>query len=148
MFNTSLLRLDRGRRAHVAADGGRHVRLFRMSGQTWNSPESAESPPAWAVRQSPPAWVVEHAESEGWAEDALATWRTSLSDLGVSQVALTLDVRGATIDFDGRAPQPLNLDNAQPLHSALSRGLSRLEAMSKAEAGNLERRTARRPPDE
>ena len=116
--------------------------------QEWNSPESAESPPAWSVEQPPPAWFVERATAEGWADDAIETWRTALSDSGVTHVALTLDVRGATIDFGGKAPQPLNPDNAQPLHSALSRGLDRLRAISKAKAGNVERQQARHTPQD
>ena len=114
-----------------------------MSGQTWNSPKSAQAPPPWFVDQPPPTWFAERAELEEWTEDAIASWRTSLSTFGVTAVALTLDVRGATIDFDGGGPQVLNSDNAQPLHSALNRGLARLEAISKVEAGNLVRRTAR-----
>lgn len=70
--------------------------------------------------------------------------RTALLEIDVGEVALTLDIRGATIDFDGKAPQPLNADNAQPLRSALGRGLDRLQAIAKAQAGNEARRKA--PP--
>jgi hypothetical protein len=119
-----------------------------MTGQTWNSPPSSESPPAWSVEDAPPAWFDERAKAESWPPDAIETWRASLIENGVSEVALTLDVRGATIDFDGKVPQALNADNAQPLHSALGRGLDRLQAMSKAAAGNKARREAPvTPPD-
>src|SRR5690348_10299286 len=119
-----------------------------MSGQTWNSPKSGDAPPPWLVDQAPPPWVADRAEAEGWPEDAIATWRAALSAVGVTAVALTQDVRGVTIDFDHSAPQPLNPDNAQPLHSALTRGLARLEAISKVKADNLARQAATRQPDE
>ena len=119
-----------------------------MTGQTWNSPASSESPPPWSIADAPPAWLDERATAEGWPPDAVETWRVALIETGVTEVALTLDVRGATIDFDGRVPQALNADNAQPLHSALGRGLDRLQAMAKAQAGNKARREAGpRPPD-
>jgi hypothetical protein len=114
--------------------------------QTWNSPSSSDSPPAWVVAKTPPKWLDERAASEGWPPDAIETWRAGLIETGVSEVTLTLDVRGATVDFDGKAPQTLNVDNAQPLHSALSRGLDRLRAMLKAAAGDKERRAARHAP--
>jgi hypothetical protein len=115
-----------------------------MAGQTWNSPASAESPPVWAVGDAPPAWFAERATAENWPPEAIETWRAALIESRVSKVALTLDVRGATIDFDGKLPQALNADNAQPLHSALGRGIDRLQALSKAQAGNKARREA--PP--
>ena len=117
---------------------------MRVTGQSWNSPSSSESPPAWAVDGVPPAWFDERATEESWPPEAIETWRAALIECGIREVALTLDVRGATIDFDGKVPQALNADNAQPLHSALSRGLDRLQAMSKAQAGNKARREA--PP--
>ena len=119
-----------------------------MAGQTWNSPASSESPPAWSVKDAPPAWFDERATAESWPPEAIETWRTALVESGVREVALTLDVRGATIDFDGKVPQPLNADNAQPLHSALGRGLDRLQAMSKAQAGNKARREAGPTPQD
>jgi hypothetical protein len=119
-----------------------------VTGQTWNSPTSADSPPVWTVTEAPPAWFEERVTAEGWPAEALDTLRTALLEGGVGAVALTLDVRGATIDFDGKVPQPLNPDNAQPLHSALGRGLDRLQAMAKAQAGNEARRNApATPPD-
>ena len=119
-----------------------------VTGQTWNSPASSESPPAWSVEEAPPEWFDERATAESWPPDAIETWRTALVENGVREVALTLDVRGATIDFDGKVPQALNADNAQPLHSALGRGIDRLQAMSKAQAGNKARREAKTaPPD-
>ena len=109
---------------------------------------SAESPPAWSLGDEPPAWFAERATAESWPPDAIETWRVALAESGVREVALTLDVRGATIDFDGKVPQALNADNAQPMHSALGRGLDRLQAMSKAQAGNKARREAQpAPPD-
>jgi hypothetical protein len=116
--------------------------------QTWNSPASAESPPAWHIEGAPPAWFADRATEEGWPPDAIETWRAELLELGVRQVALTLDIRGATIEFGRKVAQGLNPDNAQPLHSALGRGVDRLRAISKARAGDNERRTARQaPPD-
>jgi len=116
--------------------------------QTWNSPASAESPPAWLVEGPPPAWFADRAAAEGWAPDGIATWRAALIELGVRQVALTLDVRGATIDFGRKVAQPLNPDNAQPLHSALGRGQARLQAISKARTTSNDLRVAREaPPD-
>jgi hypothetical protein len=116
--------------------------------QIWNSPASAESPPVWSVDEAPPAWIADRAAAEAWPEDAIAAWRAALIETGVRQVALTLDVRGATVDLGGKTAQALNPDNAQPLHSALTRGIDRLRAMQKAAAGNLERRSARHaPPD-
>jgi hypothetical protein len=100
------------------------------------------------VSQAPPAWFEERVTAEGWPPDALDTLRAALLESGVSEVALTLDVRGATIDFDGKAPQPLNADNAQPLHSALGRGLDRLQAIAKAQAGNEARRKAPATPSD
>lgn len=114
--------------------------------QTWNSPSSADSPPPWEVEDAPPAWLDDRAAAEGWPPDAIETWRAALVETGVAEVALTLDVRGATVDFDGKAAQTLNVDNAQPLHSALSRGIDRLRAMLKAAAGDKERRAARHAP--
>ena len=72
--------------------------------------------------------------------------RAAFVETGFTEIALTFDVRGATVDFDGKAPQTLNLDNAQPLHSALGRGLDRLRAMVKSAAGDKERRGARPAP--
>jgi hypothetical protein len=119
-----------------------------MPPQTWNSPVSSESPPAWLVDEAPPAWVVEHATTENWPEDSIATWQAAFVDTGVRTVALTLDVRGATVDLSGKTTQTLNVDNAQPLHSALSRGIDRLRAMQKSAAGDKVRREARHaPPD-
>jgi len=116
--------------------------------QTWNSPASSESPPAWLVEGAPPAWFADRATAEDWPPDAIATWRAALIELGVRQVALTLDVRGATIDFGRKVVQALNADNAQPLHSALGRGIARLQAISKARASGNDRRVAREsPPD-
>ena len=112
-----------------------------MTGQTWNSPASAEPPPPWTVEDAPPAWFADRATAENWPPDAIATWRAALIETGVREVALTLDVRGATIDFGGKVAQAVNGDNAQPLHSALGRGIDRLRAMSKAQATNLERRS-------
>lgn len=118
-----------------------------MPPQTWNSPVSSESPPAWLVDQAPPVWVVEHAKTENWPEDAIATWQAAFVETGVKAVALTRDVRGTTVDL-GKTAQTLNADNAQPLHSALSRGIDRLRAMQKSAAGDKERRAARHaPPD-
>ena len=98
------------------------------------------------VERATPAWLDERAAEEGWPADAIETWRAALVETGVSEVALTFDVRGATVDFDGRVPQTLNVDNAQPLHSALSRGIDRLRAMLKSAAGDKERRAARHAP--
>jgi hypothetical protein len=100
------------------------------------------------VGDEPPAWFAERATAEGWPPEAIETWRAALIESRVSTVALTLDVRGATIDFDGRVPQALNGDNAQPLHSALGRGLDRLQAMAKAQAGNKARREAAPTPQD
>jgi hypothetical protein len=100
------------------------------------------------VTEAPPAWFEERVTAEAWPAEALDTLRTALLETGVSVVALTLDVRGATIDFDGKAPQPLNADNAQPLHSALGRGLDRLQAIAKAQAGNEARRKAPATPSD
>jgi hypothetical protein len=114
--------------------------------QTWNSPSSADSPPPWVVEEAPPAWLSDRAAAEGWPPAAIETWRSGLVETGISHVALTLDVRGETVDFDGKAAQTLNHDNAQPLYSALGRGLDRLRAMVKAAAGDKERRAARHTP--
>jgi hypothetical protein len=100
------------------------------------------------VEGAPPAWFADRAAAEGWPPDAIETWRAALNDTGVVEVALTLDVRGATVDLGGKVAQALNPDNAQPLHSALGRGIDRLRAMLKAQEGNRERRAARHtPPD-
>jgi len=116
--------------------------------QTWNSPASAESPPVWLVEGPPPAWFADRATAEEWSPDGIATWRAALIEVGVRQVALTLDVRGATIDFGRKVAQSLNPDNAQPLNSALGRGLARLQAISKARTTSNDLRVARdAPPD-
>jgi len=62
--------------------------------QTWNSPVSSESPPAWLVDQAPPDWVTEHAKTENWPEDGIATWQAAFVETGVRAVTLTHDVRG------------------------------------------------------
>lgn len=95
------------------------------------------------MAQTPPTWFTELAEKEGSAEDAVATWREALVELGVVEVRLTSDVRGVTIDFDGTAPQAVNDDNAKPLTSAIGRGVDRLRTKKKSEDGDRARRSAR-----
>jgi hypothetical protein len=119
-----------------------------MPPQTWNSPVSSDSPPSWLVADAPPAWVVEHATTESWPEDSIASWQAAFVETGVTSVGLTRDVRGTTVDLDGKTAQTLNADNAQPLHSALSRGVDRLRAMQKSAAGDKERRAARHTPSD
>jgi hypothetical protein len=115
-----------------------------MTSQKWTSPTSAASPPPWVVRQAPPEWVTERAATEGWAEDAIATWREAFGELGAREVRLTSDIRGVTIDVDGHAQQTLNADDATPLASAIGRALDRLRVKKKSEEGLSARRSA--PP--
>ena len=77
------------------------------------------------VEDAPPAWLGDRAVAERWPPDAVEKWRAALIDNGVAEVALMLDVRGETVDFGGKTAQTVNADNAQPLHSALGRGLDR-----------------------
>jgi hypothetical protein len=56
-----------------------------------------------------------------------------LVELGISEVRLTSDVRGLTIDFDGFAAQAVNDDHAQPLSSALGRGIERCKMKQKSD---------------
>ena len=119
-----------------------------MASQTWNSPVSAPSPAPWVVAKPPPAWFAELAAKESAGDDAVATWREALVELGVVEVRLTSDVRGVTIDFDGTAPQAVNDDNAKPLKSAIGRGVDRLRTKKKSEDGDRARRSARDAPEE
>ena len=102
----------------------------------------------WVVEDTPPAWLDDRAVAERWPLDAVETWRAALVDNGVVEVALTLDVRGETVDFGGKTAQTLNADNAQPLHSALGRGLDRLRALQKAKDEDAARRAARASPQD
>jgi hypothetical protein len=117
-----------------------------MASQKWTSPTSAASPPPWVVKQAPPAWLTERAAAEAWPEDAVATWRAALVELGVKEVHLTSDIRGVTIDADGIAQQTLNEDDATPLGSAIGRAVDRLRVKKKSEEGLSARRSA--PPAE
>jgi hypothetical protein len=113
-----------------------------MASQKWTSPTSAASPPPWIVKQAPPAWLTERAAAEAWPEDAVATWRAALVELGVKEVHLTSDIRGVTIDADGTAQQTLNEDDATPLGSAIGRAVDRLRVKKKSEEGLSARRSA------
>ena len=104
-----------------------------MASQKWNSPTSAEAPPPWVVNKQPPTWFSSRAEDEGCPPDAVETWRATLVDLGIAEVRLTSDVRGLTIDFDGFAAQVVNDDHAQPLSSALTRGIDRCKMKQKSD---------------
>ena len=118
-----------------------------VASQTWNSPVSAPSPPPWVVAKAPPSWFTERVEQEG-ADDAVATWREALLELGVVEVRLTADVRGVTIDFDGAAPQAVNDNDAKPLSSAIGRGIDRLRTKRKSEESDRARRSARQDEPE
>jgi hypothetical protein len=96
----------------------------------------------------PPAWFADLAAKENADDEAVATWREALVELGVVEVRLTSDVRGVTIDFDGTAPQAVNDDNAKPLTSAIGRGVDRLRTKKKSEDGDRARRSARDAPEE
>jgi hypothetical protein len=113
-----------------------------MASQKWTSPTSAASPPPWIVKQAPPAWLTERAAAEAWPEDAVATWRAALVELGVKEVHLTSDIRGVTIDADATAQQTLNEDDATPLGSAIGRAVDRLRVKKKSEEGLSARRSA------
>jgi hypothetical protein len=113
-----------------------------MASQKWTSPTSAASPPPWIVKHAPPAWLTERAAAEAWPEDAVATWRAALVELGVKEVHLTSDIRGVTIDADGTAQQTLNEDDATPLGSAIGRAVDRLRVKKKSEEGLSARRSA------
>jgi hypothetical protein len=104
-----------------------------MTSQKWNSPTSAPPTRPWVVNRQPPTWFSSRAEEEGCTPEVVETWRETLVELGVSEVRLTSDVRGLTIDFDGFAPQAVNDDHAQPLSSALARGIDRCKMKQKSD---------------
>ena len=122
------------------------VRLHGVTSQKWNSPTSAAAPPPWVVNREPPTWFSSRAEDEGCSPDAVAAWREALVELGVAEVRLTSDVRGLTIDFDGFAPQAVNDDHAQPLSSALARGIDRCKMKQKSDELTRAREAAQGSP--
>lgn len=117
-----------------------------MTSQKWNSPTSAKAPPPWVVHRQPPTWFSSRAEDEGCTPDAVETWRATLVELGIAEVRLTSDVRGLTIDFDGIAPQAVNDDHAQPLSSALARGIERCKMKQKSDDLTRAREAAQGSP--
>jgi hypothetical protein len=118
-----------------------------VTSQKWNSPTSAKAPPPWVVDREPPQWFTARAEEEGCAPDAIETWRATLVELGISEVRLTADVRGLTLDFDGFAPQAVNDDHAQPLSSALARGIDRCKMKQKSDELTRAREAAKDSPE-
>ncbi len=117
-----------------------------MTSQKWNSPTSAKAPPPWVVEKQPPTWFKSRAEEEGCAPEDVETWRTTLVELGIAEVRLTSDVRGLTIDFDGFAAQAVNDDHAQPLSSALARGIDRCKMKQKSDELTRAREAAQGSP--
>ncbi len=63
------------------------------------------------------------------------------------EVRLTSDVRGLTIDFDGFAAQAVNDDHAQPLRSALARGIDRCKMKQKSDELTRAREAAQGSPE-
>ena len=118
-----------------------------MASQKWNSPTSAEALPPWVVSGQPPAWLTSRAEDEGCSPEVVETWRATLVELGIAEVRLTSDVRGLTIDFDGFAPQAVNDDHAQPLSSALARGIDRCKMKQKSDELTRAREAAQGSPE-
>jgi hypothetical protein len=98
------------------------------------------------VKREPPAWFSSRAESEAVTPEVLESWRATLVELGISEVRLTSDVRGLTIDFDGFAPQAVNDDHAQPLSSALARGIDRCKMKHKSDELTRAREAAQGTP--
>ena len=117
-----------------------------MTSQKWNSPTSAAPTPPWVVNKQPPAWFSSRAEDEGCTPEVLEAWRTTLLELGIAEVRLTSDVRGLTIDFDGFAAQAVNDDHAQPLSSALARGIDRCRMKQKSDELTRAREAAQGSP--
>jgi hypothetical protein len=117
-----------------------------VASQKWNSPTSAAPTQPWVVNKQPPAWFSSRAEEEGCTPEILETWRTTLIELGITEVRLTSDVRGLTIDFDGFAPQAVNDDHAQPLSSALARGIDRCKMKQKSDELTRAREAAQGTP--
>jgi hypothetical protein len=118
-----------------------------VTSQKWNSPTSAEAPPAWVVKAQPPLWFRSRVEEEGCPPEAVETWRATLAELGIAEVRLTSDVRRLTIDFDGFAPQAVNDDHAQPLCSALARGIDRCKMKQKSDELTRAREAAQGSPE-
>jgi hypothetical protein len=121
--------------------------MHQVTSQKWNSPTSAEAPPAWVVKAQPPTWFSSRVEEEGCPPEAVETWRATLAELGIAEVRLTSDVRGLTLDFDGFAPQVVNDDHAQPLSSALARGIDRCKMKQKSDELTRAREAAQGSPD-
>jgi hypothetical protein len=120
--------------------------MREVTSQKWNSPTSAKAPPPWVVNRQPPTWLRSRAADEGCSPDVVETWRETLQELGIAEVRLTSDVRGLTIDFDGIAPQAVNDDHAQPLSSALSRGIDRCKMKQKSDDLTRAREAAQGSP--
>jgi len=118
-----------------------------VTSQKWNSPTSAKAPPPWVVNKQPPAWLSSRAEEEGRSAEDVETWRETLVELGIGEVRLTSDVRGLTIDFDGFAAQSVNDDHAQPLSSALARGIDRCKMKQKSDELTRAREAAQGSPE-